>query len=99
MATETVSTTACLGAVTAVSIFIASTMSSCAPFSTLSPGSTRMIVAGTYAANYKARGLLKKSGYRPAADSEFVLRTYYDIPDDRLRGSIAYVKGVGSHGR
>lgn len=65
----------------------------------ISPGSTRMIVAGTYAANYKARGLLEKSGYRPAADSEFVLRTYYDIPDDRLRGSIAYVKGVGSHGR
>ncbi|MCE2530596.1 MAG: GNAT family N-acetyltransferase, partial [Acidimicrobiia bacterium] len=65
----------------------------------ISPGSTRMIVAGTYAANYKARGLLEKSGYRPAADSEFVLRTYYHIPEDRLRGSIAYVKRVGLHGR
>ena len=60
------------------------------------PDSTRMIVAGTYAANYKARGVLEKNGYRLAGDSESVLRTYYDIPEDRLLGSIAFVKGVGS---
>ncbi|MDE0138321.1 MAG: GNAT family N-acetyltransferase [bacterium] len=59
------------------------------------PGSTRMIVAGTYQANYKARGVLEKHGYRPAGDSESVLRTYYDIPEDRLLGSIAYVRRVG----
>lgn len=65
----------------------------------ISPAGTRMIVAGTYAANFKARGLLEKSGYRPAADSELTLRTYYDIPEDRLLGSVAYVKAVGSPGR
>lgn len=63
------------------------------------PGSTRMIVAGTYKANYKARGVLEKHGYRPAADSELVLRTYYDIPQDRLVGSIAYAKDVDWQGR
>jgi len=63
------------------------------------PGSTGMIVAGTYRANYKARGVLEKNGYRPAARSESVLRTYYDIPEDRLLGSIAYVKRVGPPGR
>ncbi|MDE0375965.1 MAG: GNAT family N-acetyltransferase [bacterium] len=63
------------------------------------PDPTRMIVAGTYADNYKARGVLEKNGYRPAADSESVLRTYYDIPEDRLVSSIAYVKAVGSRGR
>lgn len=62
------------------------------------PGSTSMIVAGTYRANYKARGVLEKGGYRPAAESESVLRTYYDIPEDRLLGSIAYVKPVGTPG-
>lgn len=63
------------------------------------PGSTGMIVAGTYRANYKARGVLEKNGYRPAARSESVLRAYYDIPEDRLLGSIAYVKRVGPPGR
>ena len=62
------------------------------------PGSARRIVAGTYEANYKARGVLEKNGYRPAADSGSVLRTFYDIPEDRLLGSIAYVKRVGSPG-
>ncbi len=65
----------------------------------ISPDSVRMIVAGTYTANYKARGFLEKNGYRPAAESESVLRTYYDIPEDRLLGSIAYVKRVGSRGQ
>ena len=63
------------------------------------PDSTSMIVAGTYTDNYKARGVLEKNGYRPAADSESVLRAYYDIPEDRLVSSIAYVKAVGSGGR
>lgn len=54
-------------------------------------GVERLIV-GTYAANYKARGLLEKSGYRLSVDSEQVLRTYYDIPEDRLLTSVTYEK-------
>lgn len=50
------------------------------------------IIVGTYAANYKARGNLKKGGYRLSADPEEVLRTYYDIPEDRLLTSITYEK-------
>ena len=56
----------------------------------------RTIVVGTYAANYKARGVLEKNGYRPATDPEAVLRAYYDIPEDRLVSSVVYVKLVGS---
>jgi GNAT superfamily N-acetyltransferase len=48
------------------------------------------VIVGTYAANYKARRLLEKAGYRLSADSEAVLRRYYDIPDDRLRSSVTY---------
>lgn len=50
------------------------------------------IVVGTYAANYKARGVLEKAGYVPCADSEATLRRYYAIPEDRLRTSVAYEK-------
>lgn len=50
------------------------------------------VIVGTYAANYKARGLLEKSGYRLSADSQAVLRTYYDIPEDRLLTSVTYEK-------
>lgn len=52
------------------------------------------IVVGTYAANYKARGNLEKAGYLLSADPESVLRTYYDIPEDRLRTSIVYEKSL-----
>ena len=47
---------------------------------------------GTYAANYKARGILERAGYVLSADSEAVLRTYYDIPEERLRTSVTYEK-------
>lgn len=52
------------------------------------------IIVGTYAANYKARGILEKGGYRLSADSESVLRTYYAIPEDRLLTSVTYEKAL-----
>ncbi len=50
------------------------------------------IIVGTYQGNYKARGALEKLGYRECANSEEVLRTYYSIPEDRLRTSVAFEK-------
>jgi GNAT superfamily N-acetyltransferase len=50
------------------------------------------IIVGTYAANFKARGALEKSGYQPSPDPEAVLRHYYDIPEDRLQSSVTYEK-------
>lgn len=50
------------------------------------------ILVGTYAGNYKARQALEKAGYQLSADSEAVLRTYYGIPEDRLRSSVTYEK-------
>lgn len=52
------------------------------------------IVVGTYAANYKARNFLEKIGYRLSPDSSAVLRTYYNIPEDRLQSSVTYEKRV-----
>ena len=52
-------------------------------------------IVGTYEANYKARGILEKGGYLLSVDSEAVLRTYYDIPEDRLQTSITYEKTLG----
>lgn len=54
----------------------------------------KRIIVGTYAANYKARGLLEKSGYLLSADSQKVLRTYYDIPENRLLTSVTYEKAL-----
>lgn len=51
-----------------------------------------MVFVGTYAANHKARGLLIKAGFCLSADSEAVLRTFYDIPENRLRTSVTYEK-------
>jgi GNAT superfamily N-acetyltransferase len=58
------------------------------------PCGPRRIIVGTYARNYKARGALEKMGYRLVTDSAAVLRTYYRIPEDRLRTSVAYEKPV-----
>jgi len=52
------------------------------------------IIVGTYAANYKARSALQKAGYRLSTDSRTVLRTYYDISEDRLQSSVTYEKTV-----
>ncbi len=52
----------------------------------------RRVIVGTYAANYKARGILEKGGYHLSPDSEAVLRAYYEIPEDRLRTSVTYEK-------
>lgn len=54
----------------------------------------RRIIAGTYRANYKARQLLEKRGFRPSADSESTLRSYYTIPEDRLLSSLTYEKAL-----
>jgi GNAT superfamily N-acetyltransferase len=56
------------------------------------------IVIGTYAANRKARALLEKKGYRLSPDSASVLRTYYAIPEERLKTSVTYEKGLGARG-
>ena len=48
------------------------------------------IIAGTYAANSRARRALEQAGYRPCTDSDVVLRTYYRIPDDRRTSSVTY---------
>ena len=50
------------------------------------------IIVGTYAANYKARQALEKAGYLLSPDPETVLRSYYDIPEDRLQSSVTYEK-------
>lgn len=52
------------------------------------------IVVGTYAGNYKARGALEKAGYRLSANSEAMLRAYYEIPEDRLQSSVSYEKDL-----
>ncbi|MCE2527089.1 MAG: GNAT family N-acetyltransferase [Actinomycetia bacterium] len=55
-------------------------------------GGINRFIVGTYAANYKARGTLEKGGYVLSPDSKAVLRTYYDIPEDRLLTSVTYEK-------
>lgn len=50
------------------------------------------LVAGTYRDNYKARGNLEKAGFSLSTDPVTVLRTYYEIPEDRLRTSVTYEK-------
>jgi GNAT superfamily N-acetyltransferase len=54
-------------------------------------GVSRLIV-GTYRGNFKARAALEKAGYRLSSDPEAVLRAYYTIPEDRLKGSVTYEK-------
>jgi GNAT superfamily N-acetyltransferase len=54
-------------------------------------GASRLII-GTYRGNYKARRHLEKAGYTPSPDPAAVLRTYYDIPEDRLQSSVTYEK-------
>ena len=53
---------------------------------------TKQMIVGTYAANYKARGVLEKAGFLLSANSRAVLRTYFDIPEDRLLTSVTYEK-------
>ena len=55
-------------------------------------GAVRRLVVGTYAANYKARAMLERNGYRLSDNCEAVLRQYYAIPEDRLRSSVSYEK-------
>jgi GNAT superfamily N-acetyltransferase len=52
------------------------------------------IIAGTYAANTKARSALEQAGYQLSADPDAVLDAYYDIPDDRRRSSVTYERPV-----
>ena len=53
------------------------------------------VVVGTYAGNYKARIALEAAGYTLSANPKAVLRTYYDIPEDRLQSSGTYEKEIG----
>ena len=53
-------------------------------------GPATRIIAGTYAANHKARTALERAGYELSADTEAVLRAYYDIPEERLASSVTY---------
>jgi GNAT superfamily N-acetyltransferase len=55
-------------------------------------GAVKRLVVGTYAANYKARAMFERNGYRLSDDSEAVLRQYYAIPEERLRSSVTYEK-------
>jgi GNAT superfamily N-acetyltransferase len=57
----------------------------------LVPAGTRIYI-GTYRENRVARGHLAKHGYREVADSDSILRTYYEIPEAQRRGSIAFEK-------
>ena len=50
------------------------------------------IIVGTYRENYKARRMLERSGYALSPDAESILRTYYAIPEDRLKSSVTYEK-------
>jgi GNAT superfamily N-acetyltransferase len=50
------------------------------------------IIVGTYRENYKARRMLERSGYALSPDPDAVLRTYYSIPEDRLKSSVTYEK-------
>lgn len=52
----------------------------------------RRLIVGTYRENYKARRMLERSGYTLSPDPETVLRTYYAIPEDRLKSSVTYEK-------
>lgn len=53
-----------------------------------------LIIVGTYADNPKARGALERLGYSLSPDSESVLRAYFEIPEDRLLGSVTYEKRI-----
>lgn len=52
------------------------------------------IIVGTYRGNHKARAMLEKAGYTLSPDSEAVLRTYYSVPEDRLKSSVTYEKAI-----
>jgi GNAT superfamily N-acetyltransferase len=52
------------------------------------------IIVGTYRENYKARQMLERVGYALSPDPEAILRTYYAIPEDRLKSSVTYEKSL-----
>ncbi len=54
----------------------------------------RRIIVGTYRENYKARQMLERAGYALSPDPEAILRTYYAIPEDRLKSSVTYEKSL-----
>jgi len=57
-------------------------------------GAVARIIVGTYAANFKARASLEKAGYLLSADSQAVLRRYFNVPADRASDSVTYEKTV-----
>ncbi len=54
----------------------------------------RRIIVGTYRDNHKARRMLEAAGYTLSPDPEAILRTYYAIPEDRLKSSVTYEKSL-----
>ena len=54
----------------------------------------RRIIVGTYRENYKARQMIERAGYSLSSDSETILRTYYAIPEDRLKSSVTYERSL-----
>ena len=55
-------------------------------------GTASRIIIGTYRDNRTAQAHLLKHGYRQVADSDAVLRDYYEIPEAQRRGSLAFEK-------
>ncbi len=55
-------------------------------------GRVSRIIIGTYRRNLAAQALLAKHEYRQVADSDAVLRDYYDIPEAQCRESVAFEK-------
>jgi GNAT superfamily N-acetyltransferase len=52
------------------------------------------IIVGTYRENHKARRMLERAGYTLSPDPESILRTYYAIPEDRLKASVTYERTI-----
>ncbi len=52
------------------------------------------IIVGTYARNYKARGVLEEAGYRLSSNPGRILQTYYALPANRFHTSVTYEKAL-----
>ena len=64
-----------------------------------SEGRVSKIVVGTYGDAYWAIAFYSKHGYRLAADSDHILRRYYQIPDVQRENSVALWKPAPPKGR
>ena len=60
----------------------------------VSEGKVDTLIVGTYRDAYWAIAFYSKHGYRLAADSDPILRKYYDIPDIQRENSVALWKPI-----